>query len=258
MSSECDFSIGHYREILAAAVESGYRFVGYDDAEALPPDQLSCILRHDVDYMPEWTVAMARIERELGITSTYFFQVCAKTYNLRESASYSAVRELAGMGHTLGLHFDLTWKPDTQWEEMAELCRQDKDVFRAITGIVACEIISFHNPHRFVDSLLNHEVPGMRHTYEKRYFSDMKYLSDSQGWYEGCMCKIFAAKEYPRIQLLTHADYWPEKTRGDFISDTAQIVRLRSEELTRYLITFHPVCKKNEVRLRAEIRKAES
>jgi len=251
---ECDFSVTHYREILETAVKSGYRFIGYEERQAPAPGERVCILRHDVDYAPEWTLRLGAIERTLGIRATYFFQVCAKTYNLRESANYQTLQRLRQMGHTLGLHFDLTWKPDAHWEEIPELCRRDKAVFAAIAGIEPCEIISFHNPHRFGPQVLNQDVAGMRHTYEKPFFSDMKYLSDSQGWYEGCMCKVFEEQRYPAIQLLMHADYWTEDTKGDFISDIAQLVKWRADELTQYLVEFHPVCRTNEERLRREIR----
>jgi hypothetical protein len=249
----CDFTLGHYREILGTARQSGYRFVGYDDLAAPGEGELLCVLRHDVDYVPEWTVRLAEIERDLGIRATYFFQVCAKTYNLREAATYHAVHRVRELGHTLGLHFDLTWKPDAQWEEIAPLCQEDKDVFRTITGVEPCEIISFHNPHRFVERILNQPVPGIRHTYEQEYFSSIKYLSDSQGWYEGCMCKVFREKRYPVIQLLTHADYWVERSTGDFISDIAALVHMRTAEMTQYLVDYHPVCRTHEPRLRAEI-----
>jgi hypothetical protein len=252
MSSEkkCDFTVRHYREILETALKNGYKFIGYDDAAG----KRDCILRHDVDYVPEWAVRKGEIESELGIKSTFFFQVCARTYNLRERASFKAVERLRSLGHVIGLHLDLTWNPEVSWEDVPSACEEDKRVLQSITGVKPCDIISFHNPHRFVKQILNQHIPGMRHTYEAPYFSGIKYLSDSQGWYEGCMCKIFEEKRYPVIQLLTHGDYWFEKTKGDFIADMAQLVKFRSNELAQYMVDYHPVCKKNEERLRRLVR----
>jgi len=244
----------HYREMIQAGLHHGYSFVGFEEALAPSAGQKSCVMRHDVDYLPERTLEFGTIESDLGIRSTYFFQVCAETYNLREATTYQAVNALQRMGHTIGLHFDLTWKPNSEWEEIAERCDEDKAVFRGITGVEPCEIISFHNPHRFVSQILNQPVNGIRHTYEQAYFSEMKYVSDSQGWYEACPCQLFAEEKYPVVQLLTHADYWSDDTTGDFIRDVARVVKLRSDRLAQYFIDGHPVCKRHEQRLRNEIQ----
>lgn len=249
----CNFGNKHYREILQVGLEQDYQFIGFDELNSLPIGQKACILRHDIDYMPEWAIRFGQIETELGIKSTYFFQICAKTYNLRESRTYHMVHKLREMGHTIGLHFDLTWKASIHWEEVPSVCEQEKSVFSAMTGIEPCDIVSIHNPHRFVDLILNRDIPGMHHTYEPAYFSSIKYLSDSQGWQEGCLCKIFASKANDVIQLLLHPYIWPNETTGDFISDVVRMITLRSDELTQYLLDFHPVCNRNAERLRKEL-----
>ncbi|MDD5218431.1 MAG: hypothetical protein PHN49_05120 [Candidatus Omnitrophica bacterium] len=254
----CDFGIKHYREILETGLKRGYQFAGFDNLASVPRGQKACVIRHDVDYMPEWSIRFGKIENDLGIRATYFFQICAKTYNLREAPIYKTVHELVRLGHTVGLHFDATWKENMDWSEMAEACREDKKVFQAITGIEPCEMISFHNTHRFADRVLNQDIPGMRHAYEKAFFSDIKYISDSQGWYEGCMCKLFDTRKYERFQFLTHPYIWPDKSAGDFISDIARLIQYRCNELTDYFVRFHPVCKKNEARLREELRELQS
>ena len=253
--STCNFGRLHYEEILKAGLASGYQFIGFDELSKCSPTQKICIMRHDVDYMPEWAPSLGKIENNLGIKATYFFQICAKPYNLRESKNYGAVQALVKMGHTIGLHFDLTWKKDMEWEDAARFCKQEKAVFKAITGVEPCDIISFHNPHRFTDLILNQDIAGLHHTYEKKFFSEIKYISDSQGWYEGCMCKLFESGKYPRVQFLTHPYIWPEVTTGDFISDMARMIKLRADELTQYMLNFHPVCKRNETRLRDELKK---
>ncbi|MEE8112036.1 MAG: hypothetical protein V3T54_04810 [Acidobacteriota bacterium] len=246
----CSFGIDHYRDILKAGQAGGYRFIPYEGLSSLKKGERACILRHDIDYMPEWSARFGEIERELGITATYFFQVAAKTYNLREATNHGVVRALYSAGHGIGLHLDVTWKEDIRWEEIPALCEEEKGVFKAITGIPPCEVVSFHNPHRFRDRVLSCVIPGIRHTYEPPFFSEIKYLSDSQGWQEGCMCRIFGEKKYERIQLLIHPYIWPEQTRGDFIEDVAGMIKLRTDELTEYLLEYHPVCRRDESRLR--------
>lgn len=255
----CNFSVAHYREILDTALRSGYRFIQYEELDALPAGQRACILRHDIEYVPEQAIAIARTEHALGIRATYFFQTAAKSYNLREAGAYRVVHDVKAMGHTVGLHFDVSWSHDTGqarevgWDDIPASCARDKAVFELITGIAPCEIVSFHNTHCYGTDILNRQFPGMRHTYEQKYFSDIKYLSDSQGWYHGCPCVLFAAGTYPVIQLLTHEYIWPEATTWDFISDMAVLMKFRTDDLLDYLIKYHPVCRTHEARLRREV-----
>jgi hypothetical protein len=247
---KCDFSLRHYEYILKTALASGYRFVDYDLLTELPQGVRACILRHDIDYTPEWAAYFGKIEADLGIKASYFFQVCAKPYNLREQGNVEVVRKLKAWGHLLGLHFDMSWNPKVEWDELAALCAEEKRLFKAITGVEPCEVVTIHNPHRFKERVLNQAIPGLRHAYEKEWFSDIKYLSDSQGWYGGCVCKVFMEKRYDRIQLLLHPYLWPQDGDEDFVRNLARMVRWRCEDLTGYLIEHHPVGAKNEARLR--------
>jgi hypothetical protein len=243
--NECSFNLDHYREILEAALANGYKFVGYNEAASFNADEKVCILRHDVDYLPEHSIQLGRVERELGIRSTIFFQVCAWTYNLREKVNTQTIHMLREMGHQIGLHFDVEWYSGVEWDELSDACNTDRKVFEAILGFAPSEIISFHNPGPFSERMLNQTIAGIRHTYEKEFFSDFKYLSDSQGWYEGCVCKVFEEGRYNRIQLLTHPYIWPVESNG-FFMDMADMAEQRKQELLAYLIKHHPVCNNNE------------
>lgn len=256
MSTEiCSFSLEHYREILRTAKNTGYEFLLFDEAQTTAAERC-CLLRHDIDYTPEKATEFGRIEADLGIRSTYFFQVVAWTYNTRERTCYQAVRELTDMGHQIALHFDVTWRADAQWEDLPDLCARERDLLAHLTGLDIPDIVSFHNPGAYADKVVDKEVAGIHHTYEPRYFSALKYLSDSQGWYEGCVCKLFESGKYPRIQLLTHPYIWWEDPRSDFVEDMATFINMRRDQLTEYMITYHPVCAKNQDRLRRLVEKA--
>ncbi len=253
----CNFGLQHYKTILKTGLDNGYRFINFDQLGSVKKGEKACILRHDIDHMPEWSLNLSEIENSLGVKSTFFFQLCAMPYNLRQTENYEVVHQLKEEGHQVGLHFDLTWKKDMAWEEVASFCRKDKALFKEITEIEPCGIVSFHNPHRFKALILNATIPNMQHTYEKRFFSDIKYISDSQGWYEGCMCQLFASSEYPAFQFLTHPHIWSNRPTGDFLSDMAQMIKLKTDELTQYFISFHPACKKDEAQFRTEVLNAQ-
>jgi len=256
MSTEaCSFSLGHYQEILQAAKNSGYEFLLFDEAQAASADRC-CLLRHDIDYTPEKATEFGRIEADVGIRATYFFQVVASTYNIREQTVYKTIHELADMGHKIALHFDVTWRADARWEDLPDLCAHERKLLELLTDLDIPDIVSFHNPGTYAKKVVDKDVAGIHHAYEPRYFSAFKYLSDSQGWYEGCVCKLFESGKYPKIQLLTHPYIWSNDPRAGFVEDMAGLINMRRDQLTEYMITHHPVCAKNQDLLRKLVKKA--
>ena len=90
----CDFSLAHYRELLRAAGDGGYRWAGFD----APPSAGDLILRHDVDLSLDGALAVAEVEAEEGAWSTWFLMTRSVFYNLASSEGERAVsrlRELA-------------------------------------------------------------------------------------------------------------------------------------------------------------------
>lgn len=247
--SQCDFSFRHYGEILQAALDRGYRFGTYEEMESA--EGHFTVLRHDIDYTPERALRFAQEENARGIRAYYFFQVCCEIYNLRDRKVWEVVQSLHRDGHHVGLHFDLAWNTEIEWEQAAAQCAAEKQLFESLTGVKPCEIISFHNPHKFTHLILNQPVQGMMHSYEKRFFADIKYLSDSQGWYEGCMCGVYAHGKYEKIQLLTHPYIWSESPKEDFTADMAAMIHEKSQKLVDYMVKYHPVAAKNAERLKS-------
>ena len=84
----------------------------------------------------------------------------------------------------------------------------------------------------------------VKHAYEEKYFGDIKYLSDSQGWYEGCICKVFSGRKYDRVQLLLHPYLWQDSL-GDFIDNIERVIGFRNKELIDYFLRYHPVYRRS-------------
>ena len=250
---ECSFSLKHYRHILQTAIENGYEFALFNDY-ATAKSEYTCLLRHDIDYTPEKSIEFGKIEVELGIRSTYFYQIVASTYNIMERNNYDIIQELSKMGHQIALHFDVTWHKNASWDNLPNLCRQEQETLRNLAGVEVPDIISLHNPGEYGNQLLDKTVCGIHHTYEKRYFSEIKYISDSQGWYEGCICKIFENRKYPKIQLLTHPYIWWQSPKSSFIEDIAHLINYKKSQLTDYIIKYHPVCRKSSLELRNKVK----
>ena len=63
-----------------------------------------CVLRHDIEFSVDRALILARIEKELGVISTYTVQLRNNTYNALSQKNIEAIQEIESMGHYIGLH----------------------------------------------------------------------------------------------------------------------------------------------------------
>ncbi len=199
-----DFTLDHYREILAAILES-HETLSFRDAAYLGRGLLKLdrfvILRHDVEVSLSSALEMARVDAEAGVRST-FFLLYSSDYNIFEPAGAAAVREILELGHDIGLHYDLQ-AYDQIGTDPAETARRQIELMESYwnTKIYA---MSCHMPMRTGRTL---SLPGVVDVYDPLYFDEIKYVSDStQKWREGVVTSLLG--KYDKIHLLTHEYYW--------------------------------------------------
>ncbi|TVQ85731.1 MAG: hypothetical protein EA393_13375 [Bacteroidetes bacterium] len=144
-----DFTLKIYKQLLAALQDAGYRFITFEEymrkkedrrqkteesrqkVEAQIADSAShqdhpspithhpspiVILRHDVDLLPQNSLAFARIQHEMGIRGSYYFRT------VPESWDENIIKEIYKLGHEVGYHYedmDLAGKNETAetWNE---------------------------------------------------------------------------------------------------------------------------------------------
>jgi hypothetical protein len=58
------------------------------------------ILRHDVDLLPQNSLAFARIQHEMGIRGSYYFRA------VPESWDEAVIKEIHSLGHEIGYHYE--------------------------------------------------------------------------------------------------------------------------------------------------------
>src|SRR5690349_21641510 len=109
-----DFTETSYRDIVATALER-YAFEPFGSAAA----GVHVLWRHDVDYSVHRAAALARLEAELGARATYFVSLHSDLYNVLEPAVHALLREIAGLGHWIGLHFDVGFAAAGSLDERA-------------------------------------------------------------------------------------------------------------------------------------------
>jgi hypothetical protein len=208
------FNCEDYRSLLASLAGLGYAPCRLED---LRPAERDLYLRHDVDMSLELAVRMARLEAQMGMFSTYFVLVSTTLYNPASAASRRLMAEIIDCGHEIGLHFDATQADGDDLDAAAD---RECQVLEALTGR-AVESISFHRPAReFLGS--SRRLAGRRHTYEPPFFSEIGYVSDSNGgWHHGHPLEHEAVRSGGAIQLLTHPIWW----MGEGERDTVPLIR---------------------------------
>ena len=185
----CAFTLDHYREILRAAREGGYRFAGFDG----PPAHGDLLLRHDVDLSLEAALAMAELEAEEDATTTYLLMTRSVFYNLASREGEAALGRLRALGHRVGLH---AVYPHADLDE-----RLDR-------------VVAWHNPE---PAYMSAPIDGAVNVMEETYFDPATYRSDSNHrWRSGCPHEELRAGAFPWLQLLVHPEIWvyPGETMG--------------------------------------------
>ncbi len=177
----CPFDVAHYRELLQAAKQGGYRFAVFDH----DPQAGDLFLRHDVDLALPAAVELAGVEAEEGAAATYFLMRESVFYNLDSEEGRWAIEQLRARGHRVGLH--AVW-PNAGLDDRFD------------------PVIAWHNPD---PPYMSAPIDGAVNVMQPPWFAQGHYRSDSnQHWRSGCPHEELARSEFEWLQLLTHPEIW--------------------------------------------------
>lgn len=206
------FSIDSYRRLLGAGRNAGYRFITFNEIAHDPGAERLCLMRHDVDVNVQFAAAMANVEAEEGIRSTYFLMLRSPAYNLLSRAAARSVREIAALGHEIGVHFDAQ-HPLVDEDNLIPLVLEEARIVGDVAG-TEVHAVSFHQPSRPILER-DIEVPGLINTYNRRQLEGWHYASDSnRDWRGRSAFDLLAAGEHSRIQVLVHPMWWVCEAAG--------------------------------------------
>ncbi|WP_424017691.1 hypothetical protein ACOZ4N_17740 [Halorientalis pallida] len=204
--TSCGFTFEHYRDILTKA-DDNFTFSTFS---ADPDDTRRLYLRHDIDVSVENAVEMARIEAEHGVKSTYFVAINSPYYNLLNDTQTERLREIAELGHTVGLHVDERGAYMDGFESVETAV---ESIYELLSSVVDIErVLSFHMPSQY-DFNQREEIGAFRNAYATKYTDGdpVKYLSDSnRHWREGCFCEHLGERSAHTYQVLVHPIWWHE------------------------------------------------
>ena len=177
----CAFDLAHYRELLDAARDGGYRWAGFD----APPEPGVVILRHDVDLSLEAALRMAELEADAGAWSTWFLMTRSVFYNLASKDGVRAIERLRELGHRVAHH--------AVWPDVDLDARFDP-------------VVAWHNPD---PEYMTAPVANAVNVMSEPWFDPGHYRSDSnQHWRHGCPHEQLARADFEWLQLLIHPEIW--------------------------------------------------
>ena len=218
------FTHSGYRFLLSRLLEDGYVAAAFEDAERLlDRGERFLLLRHDIDFDLAPALAMAHIEAEMGLFSTWFFLLRTEHYNLFSAESSRAIEEILGLGHRLGLHFDCVAYPGAGLDKLNAHCAAEATLLERWFG-ADVTTVSIHRPPAFVIGSDQALTAPRLHTYMPLFMQQMTYLADSRGlWRYGEPLDSPAFAQRQPLHLLVHPIWWrdvettPVQTLADFI-----------------------------------------
>jgi hypothetical protein len=175
------FTLDTYRDLLRAIKTGGYRFALFEE----PPATGDLFLRHDVDLSLRAALAMAEVEAEESIRSTFFLMTRSSFYNLDSPEGVQAFAQLRKLGHRVGHH---ALHPQVDLDK-----RFDR-------------VVAWHNPE---PAFMGTEIPDAVNVMCPPFFDRAHYRSDSnQDWRGAHPQERLERGDYEWLQLLIHPEIW--------------------------------------------------
>lgn len=210
-----NFSLKNYKRSISTGISSGYKFFKLKDHNTAQDNELSVLMRHDVDTQLLIAESMSKIENDLGVKATYFFRFHAHSYNPMKINDARVIKRISDLGHEIGLHYE----PDYYSMIDSSLENGLKREIEILQEICKKEVVSVapHEPTRTNSFRLEDSiVKNLRlenQAYDKTILKNNKYISDSScHWREGSMLFHFSEKIYKNLYVLTHPYWWYESS----------------------------------------------
>jgi hypothetical protein len=198
-----DFTMETYRRI--AQLATSFAPASYRE---IPWEENFILFRHDVDVSLNRALALANIDAELGLRSTFFIDPLGQYYSAFEPDQRKILFEILDLGHDIGLHFDSSRHPiDTERNLEEALKFESKVLAKAVAEPLA---FSFHNPSEVDLAFKKDSYAGIPNAYSEKLFTQAVYTSDSNGYWRHTPIfdVLFESLGIKPVQVLTHPEWW--------------------------------------------------
>ncbi len=242
--SEYLFSFQNYQKMCECIKKTGL-LCDYKDVLTQGLDKF-ILLRHDVEFSPERAYNLAKFENEIGINSSYFFQLTNNAYNTLSKRNLDLIQKIYAMGHHIGLHFHQNGITDLE-KTTARIQSEVKILSHYLE--IHIDRFSFHRPSaQILQCRL--EIEGLINVYSPSFFvyydveGEMpeniyvKYIADSKNKWQYIAPYTYPSmqlfEEYSRIQILCHPYSWT-KTGYETLSNLRSLIGEKQKEFIQTL-----------------------
>jgi hypothetical protein len=201
------FTYDYYCQMIEILKERQFDFVHFTDE--LVKKSRKVYLRHDIDLNINDAVELAKLEWQLGVTSSYFVMLEAETYNAFSPLNRPKIKEIIALGHDVGLHF--VPQIDLNLEQLEFQVKREVEILENLLQYqVSC--FSIHRPPPGI--LSSDFCPqGLINTYDQKYFAKHKYISDSNHHFRcGDPIEFIENFQSSDLQILIHPVWWKKKS----------------------------------------------
>ncbi len=198
-----EFTLKSYETMIKKIYKNGYEFAYYKGYEKY---KKAVILRHDIDVDVKKAVEMAKLEKSLGVSSTYYVLLTSDFYNLFSKKNEERLNVILDLGHHIGLHFD-----EVRYGEncnVVEKIEEELEVLEEYLGRTI-DTVSMHRPSKkTLDENYKIRNGETINSYSTEFFKGFKYISDSRKNWGGegkeDLFEIIENGTYHRLHILTH------------------------------------------------------
>tara|TARA_R100001510_G_C7647150_1_gene204481 strand:+ start:157 stop:891 length:735 start_codon:yes stop_codon:yes gene_type:complete len=232
------FSYNEYKNIINI-IKNHLPIVDFSDVNE-QTDRF-CVLRHDIEFSIDRAYELAKVEKELGVTSTYTVQVRNNTYNALSEKNINLVKKIKDLGHHIGLHQN---PPLMDLNKLKNYVSIDIQMLEYYYGFYI-DRFAFHRPKK--EYLKEYfKIDGKINCYDKKFFNyfdedrpeklEVLYLADSNHQWKYGYPLDFDFSKINKLQLLTHPFSWT-KAGGDNYGNFLSLIRERNNELVHSMNT---------------------
>ncbi len=218
------FNLATYCDLLKRGISAGYKFIGFPEVDhsgqAVSRHANLCLLRHDVDADIAAALIMAKIERQLDVSATYFFMLRSPLYNLMGRQNHIMVEEILDLGHSIGLHYDQGFDAQRNWSTARTATAIEEEAQWIATQFdTKVSAVSFHQPSSKILQE-NIDTGALINTYDHRRLINFDYFSDSNRQFKladlamGDIPNSMSAFSPRNLQLLIHPMWWVYEDRS--------------------------------------------
>jgi hypothetical protein len=226
-----DFTLRVYSLLMDALVNSGYEFIPVEKLPASSGKKKIAMLRHDVDANPENSLRTATIEKQFGISGTYYFRI------VKESFDTGIIKKIAALGHEIGYHYEDLALAKGDYKKAFELFERH---LKRFDGLYDVKTICMHGSplskfdNRLVWQKKHYSAYGIIcEPYFDIDFSKVLYLTDTGRRWDGEKVSV-------RDKELRTA-YVPLSAKFKFNSTFDIINAAKKEDLPdQIMLNFHP------------------